>query len=313
MFSSNVINLVIFLSFTYFIGSIILSAINEAISGVLRSRANDLKKTMENLFFESGWKGYIRNEFSRTPTMQSLMKSKGRYPAYIPPASFVQAIICELNVDNYKPEKLMDELKANTSLPKNFRQVLINLYAQSEENIPRFEEKVEAFYNNAMDRATGWYKKKARRTLLILGFLLSVILNIDTIKIVNDALADKEKLNKAVDNIAANLPRLDSLRSLTVTDTSIEVTVSSAREIGNTARLEFEQTTGYSLGYSDFKKEWSDNFLLKLLGVLITAFALQLGSNYWFDILNKTVNIRATGKRPVETPAGNAQPNATSK
>lgn len=41
MFNSPVLDLVILLSFTYFIGSLILSAINEAIAGAFRLRQKD--------------------------------------------------------------------------------------------------------------------------------------------------------------------------------------------------------------------------------------------------------------------------------
>jgi hypothetical protein len=57
-------------------------------------------------------------------------------------------------------------------------------------------------------------------------------------------------------------------------------------------------------------------FWPKLIGLLVTAFALSLGAPFWFDMLNKVVNIRnagrapdekskspeATGKRPAELP-----------
>jgi hypothetical protein len=39
-----------------------------------------------------------------------------------------------------------------------------------------------------------------------------------------------------------------------------------------------------------------------LLGWLITAFAVSLGAPFWFDLLNKFVNVRASGKPPEEKP-----------
>ena len=44
--------------------------------------------------------------------------------------------------------------------------------------------------------------------------------------------------------------------------------------------------------------EW----LAKLLGLLITAFAVSLGAPFWFDTLNKFMNIRSAGSSPVEAP-----------
>ena len=37
---------------------------------------------------------------------------------------------------------------------------------------------------------------------------------------------------------------------------------------------------------------------MKLAGLLVTAGALSLGAPFWFDLLNKLVNLRAAGKKP---------------
>jgi hypothetical protein len=86
----------------------------------------------------------------------------------------------------------MMALDENTTFPNNFKQLLKNIWAQSQENIAVFEKKVEGFYNNAMDRATGWYKKKIRMILLVLGLGLPLLWDIDSIKIATAALTDKE-------------------------------------------------------------------------------------------------------------------------
>jgi hypothetical protein len=41
-------------------------------------------------------------------------------------------------------------------------------------------------------------------------------------------------------------------------------------------------------------------FWPKLIGLLVTAFALSLGAPFWFDMLNKVVNIRSAGRAPDE-------------
>jgi hypothetical protein len=53
---------------------------------------------------------------------------------------------------------------------------------------------------------------------------------------------------------------------------------------------------------------WHLFWLVKLIGWLITAGATTLGAPFWFDILNKLVNIRSAGVNPAEkTPAGQPQ------
>ncbi len=318
MFNSPVLDLVILLSFTYFIGSLVLSAINEAIAGTFRLRQKDLSKGLLHFFLDPQWKSFVKNTLLKSPHLQTLMKTKGKMPAYIPPQNFVLALIENLDGEAYKngnivsnktaPGPQNDAASQKDIIPKDALIVLQTIMKQvsnlaENEKVQEFEKRVEEFYNNTMDRVTGWYKRRVRRILFVLALVLSVVLNIDTIKIANDAMQDKARLSKAVDNISANLPALDSLNKtpIAVTDSAGNIEIKKTANNANGVLMTYTQTTGYQLGYSgDFKKQWRNNFWKKLLGVLLTAFALQLGSNYWFDLMNKAVNVRATGKRPDE-------------
>ena len=52
------------------------------------------------------------------------------------------------------------------------------------------------------------------------------------------------------------------------------------------------------IGWSEFPKR--DQLPIIFLGWLITAFAVSLGAPFWFDLLNKFMNIRSAGKAPDE-------------
>jgi hypothetical protein len=43
---------------------------------------------------------------------------------------------------------------------------------------------------------------------------------------------------------------------------------------------------------------WSDFFLFKLLGLLLTTLAISQGAPFWFDLLQKLVNLRLAGNPP---------------
>lgn len=319
MFNAPVLDLVILLSFTYFIGSLILSAVNEALASTLRLRQKDLRTGLLKFFLSAEWRAFVNNHFLKSPHIETLMKRKNRLPVYIPARNFVLAIVQHLDEKWYQKGKISSctttpeagQPAGKDILPKHLCVVLETIMKQvshlpAAELVPEFEKRVEEFYNNTMDRVTGWYKRRVRRILLVTGFVLSVLLNIDTIKIANDAMQDKAKLSKAVDNITTNLSRNDSMyeTSLIIADSAGNVNIKRTKMKADSVILNYQQVTGYRLGYKDldeFKQQWSGrNFWIKLFGVLLTAFALQLGSTYWFDIMNKAVNIRATGKKPDE-------------
>jgi hypothetical protein len=166
------------------------------------------------------------------------------------------------------------------------------------------------------------YKKNIRIILVIFGFLIAVCMNLDTIHIAQDSLSNKQVLNQTVDKIVSQLPGIkmanDSLAPITIKTTTGEITIAQGTAAKN-AKADstlkqnvkavsdlkvYMQTSGISVGYADwnaFKKKWTQpigDLLLSLLGVLITTFALQMSSNFWFDLMNKAVNIRAAGKKP---------------
>ena len=59
-------------------------------------------------------------------------------------------------------------------------------------------------------------------------------------------------------------------------------------------------TASLPIGLTEVPKR--DQWLTIALGWLITALAVSLGAPFWFDLLNKFVNIRASGKAPEEEP-----------
>jgi hypothetical protein len=193
--------------------------------------------------------------------------------------------------------------------------VMLTVDGEMTTRIREFQSRLETLFNNTMDRVTGWYKKRVRKILFIVGFIMAIVLNIDTIKIANDALKNTGKLSNTVDNISANLAKYDSLnRTIVVTSDSLEVTTTPALEQTqdrvNQLKVVYEEDSGYKLGYQKgFRNEWGDHPIKKLIGMLITAFALQLGANYWFGLMTKAVNVRAVGKKPEENTKDDKNPN----
>ena len=44
----------------------------------------------------------------------------------------------------------------------------------------------------------------------------------------------------------------------------------------------------------------AQGWIFKIIGLLVTVFAISLGAPFWFDLLNKIVSIRASGRSPRE-------------
>ena len=318
MFSSPILDLVILLSFIYFVGSLIISSINEAIAASWSLRPKQLEAALENLLFDNLWPNFLKTKLITSPHIESLMKARGVYPSYIPAQNFVLAIIGIIGDQNYTSENLLKAIKTTAAFPPQFQKILADLAVQAGSSLPDFEKSLAAFYTNAMDRTGGVYKRKIRLILFILGLIVAVGANLDTIQIAQDALNTKAQLSQTIDKIVSQMPAIKSAKgAITVNYSSGAITVSqqdtnktavsnSIKQVSQLATY-LKENTGIGLGYSnwdaftnkwEFKKDHYGNFFLALLGILLTTFALQLSSSFWFDLMNKAVNMRGAGQKP---------------
>jgi hypothetical protein len=66
-----------------------------------------------------------------------------------------------------------------------------------------------------------------------------------------------------------------------------------------TQALENLQQLGIPLGWQVLpeKDEWQN----KIIGLLLTVFAVSLGAPFWFDLLSRVTKIRSTGSVPGPT------------
>jgi hypothetical protein len=62
---------------------------------------------------------------------------------------------------------------------------------------------VEQWFDDAMDRASGWYKRRTQALLFVVGLLAAVVLNVDALHILHRMTADKSFRDVVVSHAAA--------------------------------------------------------------------------------------------------------------
>ncbi len=181
---------------------------------------------------------------------------------------------------------------------------------------------IEVWFNDAMDRLSGRYKRRAQWTAFAVGFVIAAILNVDTINVSNQLW--REPIVRQA--ISANAARLlaqsgqtnppavpDLVSALQDQFLSVTLPIGWTLQSGNAMA-----GVGCSLlpgPGSTFGLAWSGGCLrpvdaplttngwlwpvTKLAGLLMTGLATTQGSSFWFDILVKIVNVRGTGLKPV--------------
>jgi hypothetical protein len=91
---------------------------------------------------------------------------------------------------------------------------ILSIYIeQANGDLQRFKLLLENWYNDTMDRVSGWYKKQASRILLMIGFVLAVAFNVSTVEIVNKLSKDKTARDALVQSASEYLKRhVDSVK-----------------------------------------------------------------------------------------------------
>jgi hypothetical protein len=184
----------------FFIFSTVTYIIQELIAVNLQFRGKMLWKSMSQLFDGFNLEGRsklmkalpesvapITDDFYSHPQIQSLHKNLKKLPTYIPAANFALAVMHMVaerapNKQNKLFEDFQAGLQTFVNSNGNLYDVLKNLLSTSSD-IKELQKKIEDWFNNYMQRVTGWYESHTVLTVRLIALALTLIFNINVIKI----------------------------------------------------------------------------------------------------------------------------------
>nr|MDQ5870861.1 hypothetical protein [Acidobacteriota bacterium] len=92
MFGVAVLDVVIGLSFVYFVLSLACTALKELLESVRRTRASNLRKGIEALLMDRSGVG-LADQLYQHALIEGLCKKKNKFPTYIPARNFALALL----------------------------------------------------------------------------------------------------------------------------------------------------------------------------------------------------------------------------
>jgi hypothetical protein len=209
-------------------------------------------------------------------------------------------------------------------LNQTLNALLMNVeeYASEKEKLlAKARGNVEMWFDNSMDRLSGAFKRYAQQMALLIGFVVSLFLNVDSISLtfylwqepsVRQVLvAQASKYELPQDEFESN-PQ-EAMRQFRDQFAGLNLPVGwRVTEATNAASADANCQLFPKAGQS-FGIPWSagrclttphateqSNLLAKLAGIFITALAAMQGAPFWFDMLKRAVNLRSTGPKPGE-------------
>ena len=184
------------------------------------------------------------------------------------------------------------------------RTPLLRMMTDAEGDRDKFRGSLEHWYDDTMDRVSGWYKRYVQRIILVITIMLVACLNVDTINIaqvlwrlpteraaVAAAAAKQAGSGSSASQNADEVVRSISALKLPLGWTPPHTTMVSPA--GAKTVVVSTDPQHVPLGAA--------SWLIKLLGLLITVLALSLGAPFWFDALTKLGSLRQAGPKPAKS------------
>jgi hypothetical protein len=228
-------------------------------------------------------------------------------PSYIPSRTFALALIDVLNANKKEGAEAMASIKEALATHNNkAAQALLALAIDAKGDVTAFQRNLEQWFNDAMDRVSGWYKRYTQRALIVIGLLLAIALNVSSVRVARTLWLDRDARQAMVDaagNYAKEHPAAGANQGAPADAGKLKEQLQSNVDV-------FSQVTTSSLLPLGWKHPWhfyedyfrvapKDAFFTAvtiLAGWVMTALAISFGAPFWFDTLNRFMVVRSTVK-----------------
>lgn len=286
MFGSTVLEVAIGLAFCYGTLALVVSTLQEALAAAFSLRAGMLQEGVKRMLADPRFDALARMLYehplvnpqgagtvrrgaehgSMEPGRAPESRLARPEPSYIEPNHFAIALVDSIRHGDMSVGAAI----AGVDDPQ-LRRTLQALYAQSGGDLQRFQNCIAGWFDSAMERLSGVYKRRQLLVSWLLALLLAIMFNIDSIHLFrtlwqHPALAAQ---------IGAAPGALDSAA--------------------------LQQLWTLPIGWSSFPPVLDAGFVLQVAGWLVTASTTLFGAPFWFDLLQRAINLRSTGAKPASS------------
>jgi hypothetical protein len=317
MLNFPALDVAIGLIFVFFILALVCSGINEAIASLARWRAQDLERGIWELLQDPNQGAEALEGLKKHPLIEPMLHPKNKataaveppivdgrpktsrktdFPSYIPSRTFATALL-GLEQDAVAVAKDRDVRTALRKVGQSIevipsmrvQRALTALLHEAQGDSVAFRHNVEQWYDDQMERVSGWYRRRIQKVLWLLAFLIAFTLNADALQMakrlwvepgVRAAVVNQAR-NATSDTTGKASPRAQ-IESLPV---ALGWHLASARR----------DPQGFPF-YAKWSMAWA--LIAKLIGLSLTAVAITFGAPFWFDTLSKLARLRMSGAPP---------------
>ena len=352
----RILQALISMGLIYFLLSNLVSILFEWYSQKTKRRGKMLYTAIINLLSDHVNKSYGALLYAH-PQIEKLKKNNSSPPQYISSGMFADALIdvigkqsievsythikdatgnivrVEVTEERESDPLVRFELGVKEMNYSPHKELFRSFHERSEGSYSHLKQNIAVWYDDHMERVSGWYKVEIKKTLFFFGLLVSLVLNVDSFRLVNVLIKDGDLRNSLV---KAGERTVDAEKIITKDSIAFkhDTTVFSVQDIQKI--LHQEKLTNDSINKAYISRVdsclsiiasyslpigWSKVFapgiyfsggqystlqtvkgiLFWLAGILVSSIALSFGAPFWFDVIASVVNIRRAGVKPKKT------------
>jgi hypothetical protein len=199
-------------------------------------------------------------------------------------------------------QQIIEKLPSDTP----FRQSMEALIKDANGDVTQFRSSVEKWYDDHMERVSGWYKRYVAQITLAIGFIIVILLNLNALTI-GRTLYTENAVSAAISSVAAKAAPSSCSSASQDCFADLEGQLSAAAAAGlpigwGTVRACREP--GVHCNWLDQRGIFSPyggsgwQLVIVLIGFVIMIVSMIPGAQFWFGLLSKLGALSSTGPKP---------------
>jgi hypothetical protein len=331
---TNLVDVAIGLALVYLGASLFVTIINEYIGQLLQLRGRQLAQDLKTLIDDSR----IQQKLKASPAFQPFFEQSKKWwqvfktsvplRSYVDPNVLARMIVGGLETGQQTTDEAKTEAKpigktgmgiteALEKLPNsNVKEQLLALSKTVKGDVDRLVHEVSQWADRSLTMLGETYKRNIQILSFGLGILIAIAFNLDTITVSAQLYRDKDA-RAATSAAALELVRAmpqDSLRACLNRPADKRATLVGCEGLFSLKEGVRQREAAFGklpIGWPNRSGQgiWQATVggaslhdvparLLLVLGWILTGLAISLGASFWFDALNKLVNVRHGMKPP---------------
>ncbi len=309
---TTLLDVAIGLSLVYLGASLFVTIVNEYVAQVWKLRAKQLTADLQKLI---DGKDAIE-VLKANPAFRPFFEAGTIGGSYVDPKVFAQQLVGGLRTGAAGVATMNDLVTSiNAMNDSKLKKQLLALSQVATDNVDKFVESVSGWIDRSLTMMGEVYKKRTQIYSFFIGLAIAAMFNLDTLGLATHLYRDKEAREAVAvlaSDVVQNVSRetLEKCSKLGLEELRKDPACAGVNGLIESVQRRNETMGKLPIGWPAASVGSFPRWVTVGPGWLLTALAISLGASFWFDLLNRLVNIRHGMRKPVvaSQPEGQSKP-----